>query len=54
MWNELVTMSYSNKYNEIELYQQNLQDLDVSLKIMISEKLSSAKPRKSKNHINSN
>jgi FMN phosphatase YigB (HAD superfamily) len=32
MWNELVTMSYSNKYNEIELYQQNLQDLDVSLK----------------------
>jgi FMN phosphatase YigB (HAD superfamily) len=34
MWNELVEMSYSNEYHKIELYSQNLQDLEVGLKFL--------------------
>ena len=31
-WNELVTMSYANGYHKIELYQQNLNQLESCLK----------------------
>jgi len=34
VWNELVNMSYENGYNKIELYQNNLYDLEVALKML--------------------
>jgi FMN phosphatase YigB (HAD superfamily) len=35
IWSELITMSYANEYNKIELYQQNLYNLESSLKEFI-------------------